>query len=82
MWSELSAKQCVRHTREVRFLVITMSKTSGVAKGVVWVSGWGIRSKDQTGFPVGLITQQFSPSYAQPRVPIHVSGVEVACHQD
>ena len=32
--SELSAEQEVRYTGEVRFLVITMSKTSGVAKGL------------------------------------------------
>ena len=41
-WSE-SAEHEVRYTGEVRFLVITMSKTSGVAKGlyglVVEVSG-------------------------------------------
>jgi hypothetical protein len=33
-WSELSAEHEVRYAGEVRFLVITMSKTSGVAKGL------------------------------------------------
>ena len=31
-WSELSAEHEVKYTGDVRFLVITMSKTSGVAK--------------------------------------------------
>jgi len=31
---------------------------------------------------MGIITQEFPPSCAQPRVPIHVFGVEVASHQD
>jgi hypothetical protein len=48
----------------------------------VWVNGWGVRSKDQTGVLVGIITQEFRPSCAQPRVPIHVFGVEVAGNQD
>ena len=53
----------------------------GSSQGVVWVSGWGILSKD-SGVPVGIITQEFSPSCAQPRVPILVFGVEVAGHKD
>jgi hypothetical protein len=81
-WSELSAEHEIRYTGDVRLLVITMSKTSGVAKGIVWVSGWCIRSKDQTGVFIGIITQEFPPSCAQPRVPIHVFGVEVSGHQD
>jgi len=48
-WSELSAEHEVRYTGDVRFLVITMSKTSGVAKGlyglVVGVSGPKIRQE-------------------------------------
>ena len=36
-WSELSAEHEVRYTRDVSFLVITMSKTSGVAKGLYWL---------------------------------------------
>jgi hypothetical protein len=47
----------VRCTGDVRFWVITMSKILGVAKGVVWVSGWGVRSKDRTGVPLGIISQ-------------------------
>jgi hypothetical protein len=70
--SELSAEQEVWYTGDVSFLVITMSKTSGVAKVfyglVVGVSGAKIR--------------HFSPFYSQPRVPIHVLGVEVASHED
>ena len=33
-WSELSAQHEVRYTGDVSFLDITMSKTSGVAKGL------------------------------------------------
>jgi len=54
----------------------------GSSGGVVWVGGWGVRSKDQTGVLVGIITEDFPPSRVQPRVPIHVFGVEVAGHQD
>ena len=47
--SELSAEHKVRYTGEVRFLVNTMSKTLGVAKGlyglVVGVSGPKIRQE-------------------------------------
>ena len=31
---------------------------------------------------VGIITEGFPPSRVQPRVPIHVFGVDVAGHQD
>jgi hypothetical protein len=48
-WSELSAEHEVRYIGKVRFLVTTMSKTSGVAKGlyglVVGVSGPKIRQE-------------------------------------
>jgi hypothetical protein len=48
-WSELSAEHEVRYIGEERFLVITMSKTSGVAEGlyglVVGVSGPKIRQE-------------------------------------
>jgi hypothetical protein len=48
-WSELSAEHEVRYTGDVTFLVITMSKTSGVVKGlygsVVGVSGSKIRKE-------------------------------------
>jgi len=48
-WSDLSAEHEVRYTGDVSFLVITMSKTSGVAKGlyglVVGVSGPKIRQE-------------------------------------
>jgi hypothetical protein len=47
--SELSAEHEVRYTGDVRFLVITVSKTSGVAKGlyglVFGVSGPRIRQE-------------------------------------
>jgi hypothetical protein len=78
-WSELSAEHEVRYTGDARFLVITMSKDIGSSQGV---SGWGVRSKDQTGVFVGIITQEFPPSCAQPQVPFHVFVVEVAGHQD
>jgi hypothetical protein len=46
---ELSADHEVRYTGEMRFLVITMSKTSGVTKGfyglVVVMSGSKIRQE-------------------------------------
>jgi len=54
----------------------------GSSGGVVFVRSWGVRSKDQTGGLVGIITEEFPPSRVQPRVPIHVFGVEVAAHQD
>jgi hypothetical protein len=48
-WSQLSAEHEIRYTREVRFLVITMSKTLEVAKGfyglVVGVSSPKIRQE-------------------------------------
>jgi len=48
-WSELSAEQEIRYAGNLRFLVTTMSKTSGVAKGlyglVVWVSGREMRQE-------------------------------------
>ena len=48
-WSELSSEHEVRYTGDVRFLVITMSKTSEVAKGfyglLVGVSGPKIRQE-------------------------------------
>jgi len=48
-WSELSAEHEVIYTGDVRLLVITMFKTSGVAKGlyrlVVGVSGPKIRQE-------------------------------------
>jgi len=48
-WSQLSAEHEVRYNGDVRFLVITMSKTSRVAKGlyglVVGVSGPKIRQE-------------------------------------
>jgi hypothetical protein len=54
-WSELSAEHEVRYTGKISFLVITMSKTSGVAKGLY-------------GLVVGVygpkIRQEFPPSCA------------------
>ena len=48
-WSELSAEHEVRYTGDDSFLVITMSKTSGVAEGlyglVVVVSSPKIRQE-------------------------------------
>ena len=42
------------------------------------VDGWGVRPKDQTG----VLVVGVSPSHAQPRVPMHVFGVEVASRHD
>ena len=42
----------------------------GSSRGVVWVSGWGVRPEDKTGVPIGIVTQGFSPPRAQPRVPV------------
>jgi hypothetical protein len=62
----LSVKQKVRDTEDGRSLVITMSRTSGVAEGlyglVVGKSGPKTR-------------QEFHPSRAQPRVPVDMLGV-------
>jgi hypothetical protein len=48
-WSELRAEHEVRYTGVDKFLVITMSKTSGVAEGlygmVVGTSGTNIRQE-------------------------------------
>jgi len=48
-WSELSAEHEVRYTGDGRSLVITISKTSGIAEGlyglVVGVSGPKIRQE-------------------------------------
>jgi len=54
-WSELIAEHEVRYAGNERFLLITISKTSKVTEGFMgwW---WGVRSKDQTGVLVGIIT--------------------------
>ena len=31
----------------------------GSSRGVVWVSGWGVRPKDKAGVPIRLVTQEF-----------------------
>ena len=41
--------------------------------------GWGVRSKDQTGVLVGIVTH-ISSLGAKPRVAVHVFGLEVAGH--
>jgi len=81
-WFQLSAEYEVRYTSDVMFLVITMCKTWGLAKGLYGVCGWRVLSKNQTGVSGGIITQENSSSCAQPRVPIYVSGVDVAVKQD
>jgi len=52
-WSELSAEHEVRYTGNERFLDV---QDVGSNQGVIWVGGWGVRSKDQTGVPVGIVT--------------------------
>ena len=54
----------------------------GSSKGVVWVSGWGVRPKDKTGVPIGIVTQEFSPPRAQLRFPVDMFGVQFAGRQD
>ena len=54
----------------------------GSSRGVLWVSGWRVRPKDKTGVPIGIVTQEFPLSRAQPRVPVDMFGVQVAGHQD
>jgi len=78
-WSELSAEQKVKCTEDGRSPVITQS--IGSSRGVVWVSGWGVRPKDKTAVTIGIVTQEFPPR-AQPRVPVEMFGVQVAGHQD
>ena len=53
-WSELRAEHEVRYTGLERFLVITMSKTSG-GGGVVWIGGSDFQSKYQTGVRLGIV---------------------------
>jgi len=54
----------------------------GSSRVVVWVSGWGVRPQDKTGVPISIVTQEFSPLRAQPRVPVDMLGFQVAGHQD
>jgi len=54
----------------------------GSRRGVVWFSLWGVRPKDKTGVPIGIVKQEFSPPRTQPRVPVDMFGVDVAGHQD
>ena len=80
-WTELSAEHEVRYTGIERFLVMTMSRTSGVTDGLYGlVVGSPVQRSDRSSHQhkhVGV-----PPSRVQPRVPIHVFGVEVASHQD
>ena len=54
-WSELSAEHEVRYTGNERFLVIAMSRTSGVTKGLYGLVVGGPVQR-QTGVPVGIVT--------------------------
>lgn len=80
-WSHLSAEQELRCTGDERFLVITISNNSRGARGCMgWFlgcpfqkSGRSSRRHNHVGVP---------PSRAQPRVPIHMFGVEVAGHHN
>ena len=70
-WSQLSAEHEVRYTGDVRFLVITISKTSGVAKGlyglVVGVTGPKIRSSCRNNH-AGVSPVLCSAASSNPRV--------------
>jgi len=80
MWSELSTEHDVRYTGKGRSFTIPMSKISGVAEEFMsWWLGSPVQRSDRSSRQhnhVGV-----SPSRVQPRVPIHVVGVEVARHQ-
>jgi len=54
-WLELSAEHEVRYAGNEMFLAINVQDI-GSNRGVVWVGGWGVRSKDQTGVLVGIMT--------------------------
>jgi len=49
---------------------------------LVWDTCWGVRSKDQTGVPIGIVTREVSPPRVQPRVPVYMFGILVAGDQD
>jgi len=54
----------------------------GSSRGVVWVSGWGVRPKDKTGVPIGIVTQEFPPPRGKPGIPDDILGVQVTGQQD
>jgi len=59
-WSELSAEHEVRYTGRERFLVVTMSKTPGVAERLYGLEFGGSGSKIvQEGFPGFVLIREF-----------------------
>jgi len=82
-WSELSVEHEVRYTGEVRFLVITMSKKSGVARGlyglVVEVSGPNITSRRHNHAGV---SREFQCTCSALRLPASKTGITLPKQAD
>ena len=55
-WSELSAEHEVSYIENGNSFTITDVQDIWSSVGAVWVGVGGVRSKDQTGVLVGLIT--------------------------
>jgi len=82
-WSELSAEHEVRYTRNEMFLVITMSRTSGVTEGlyglVVGESGPKSRqefssAESRRGFPRLVFSREFLSTCLALRSPAIKTG--------
>ena len=80
-WSELRAEQEVRYTGVESFLVITISKTSGLRRCCVgWWLVFAVQRSDRRSRRNSHV--DVSPSGAKSRVAVHVFCVEVVGHQD
>ena len=77
--AECSARSQLHQDREL--LSYSDFEDIGDGGGVVWFGGWDVRSKNQTGVLVDIVTY-ISSLGAKPRVPVHVFSVEFAGHQD
>ena len=55
-WSELSAEHEVRYNGYEEFLGYHDVQDIRSNRGVVWVCGCGVQSKDQTGILLSIIT--------------------------
>ena len=80
-WSKLNAYHEVRYIGDGISLIITISETSEGSQGVVWIGGF--RCPDQRSDSSSRRHNHviFPLSCAQPQLPFHVFGVEVAGHQ-
>ena len=80
-WPELSAEHEVRYTGNEKFLVITMSRTSGVTEGLYGLVVAGpVQRLDRSSRRHNHVV--VSPSRVHPRARMHVFDVEVSSHQD